>query len=315
MSQDELLLGILQGSQIPMQERDLFQKLPQSSVRLSELRDIFNRKQPLKAIRLLEHRSRIHLDSKLIIKPEDDMLLWDMRHHHLDFAMMVSGEIGLWATIPNVDTDHTFSFKLNLSQPQRVFKNKYGKLGFDPKGRMLYIGQCRNDNVWLAFCPWATLDKAADDVEAGYCTGDTRLSTAHYRMAIMFLAKALSALPDRGYTLDADYDVDLSGPSPDFFLTTNIMYVNCHAFCCNHARDTPLNIPRIVCKPSEVFHYQKTNLSWLAYKTADRLETIRGFFICRHTHIYCWSITLRIISMLAAVIHGRSWFFLCGFCY
>lgn len=214
VSQEELLLGILQGSQVPLAERDLYQKLPQTSLRLSKLRDIYNKKQYLQAIRLLGYRSRIHVDSDLIFKPDDDMLMWKMKHHHLDYAMAVSGELRLWATIPNVDSDHTFSLKLNLSQPNRSFNNKYGKLGFDPKGRMLYIGQCRNDDIWLAFCPWATLDHAADEVEAGYCTGDTRLSTAHYRMTVMFFAKALSWLSDRGFTLAADYEINLDGPDP-----------------------------------------------------------------------------------------------------
>lgn len=239
VSQNELLLGIFHGSQVPLQERDLFQKLPQSSVRLSTLRDVFNKKQRLQAIRQLGSRSRIHLDSELIVAPDNDTLLWDMRHHHLDFVMAVSSEPGLWAAIPNVNSDHTFSFKLDLKKPIRSFNNKYGKLGFDPKGRMLYIGQCKNEDVWLALCPWATLDNAADDVEAGYCSGDTRLSTPHYRMIVMFLAKALSSLSDRGFTLEADYEVDLFGPHPNFFLTTNILCVPSSHLLDLSSRDYP----------------------------------------------------------------------------
>lgn len=238
VTQDELLMGIFQGSQAPIKERDLFENVPFASVRLSKMKDVFEKKQSLQAIRQLDSRSRIHLDSALTFRSDSNMLLWNMKQHHLDYLMTVSSVIGLWAAIPNVRSDHTFSFKLILDQPYRDYKDKYGKLGFDPKGRMLFIGQCRNDNVWLAFCPWATLDKVADDVEAGYCTGDTRLSTAHYRMIIMFLAKALCSLSDHGFTLAADYNTDLDSPKADFYLSTNIMYVMYHIFILHSPRDT-----------------------------------------------------------------------------
>jgi len=140
--------------------------------------------------------------------------------------MTVSASIGLWAATPNINVDHNYVFNLDLTKPYRDFKGKYGKLGFDPKGRILFIGKSRNDDVWLAMAPWSFFDDSADNMPAGHVTGDARLSTKHYRMLVMFFAYLLSQLPDRGFTCIDKYGIHLSDSDPCFFIYTNILYVS-----------------------------------------------------------------------------------------
>jgi hypothetical protein len=195
------------------------------------------------AMQYLNSRSKIRIDSSLQYNNHDDLLLWGMREHRLDYILTVSGSIGLWATTPNVDIDHTFNLALDLKKPFRDYKGKYGKLGFDPKGRMLYIGKCRNDDVWLAMAPWSFIDGTDEDVPAGHVTGDTRLSTRHYRMIVFFFAYILQSIRDKGFTCDDPYGVSLTDPEPCFTIYTNIMYVVWHASWSSVSRLAVTNRP------------------------------------------------------------------------
>lgn len=223
IDQGELMRSIFQQNFIPEAERDPFERLKATSMRLSRLRDIYEKKRLSTALQCLELRSKIKIDSDLQISPEDDLLLWNTKAHRLDYMLTVSDEIGLWSIMPNVESDHTFTFNLDLSQPYRDFKAKYAKLGFDPRGRMLYIGKCRSDDVWLALAPLDFIEGGSEDIPPGHVTGDTRLSTSRYRMVVMFFASVLSSIPDRGFTCIDPYGADLTGPRPDFGLCTNIM--------------------------------------------------------------------------------------------
>lgn len=218
-TQEDLLRAIFQPSVIPEAERDGFESLRRMTVRLSKLREAYERGQSTKAMGYLDQRTKLKIDADLYIPVEDDRLLWNSKVHRLDYMMTVSDGIGLWAAIPNVPSNHNFMFNMDLKAPYREFKAKYGKLGFDPKGRMLYIGKCRNEDVWLAMAPL----KFDDELPAGYVTGDSRLTTRQYRMLVMFLAKALMSIRDRGFTCDDPYGVALTGKDADFDFYTNVM--------------------------------------------------------------------------------------------
>jgi hypothetical protein len=222
-AQDDVLRSIFQSSVIPEGERDPYEALATHSIRLSRLKEIYLKKQATQAINYLNLRSKIKIDPNMQFSSNDNSLFWDLREHRLDFLMTVSASLGLWAATPNVNVDHNFTLELDLKKPYRDFKGKYGKLGFDPKGRILFIGKSRNDDVWLAMAPWSFFDDSADNLPAGYLTGDTRMSTKHYRMVVMFFGFLLSQLPDRGFTCIDKYGVDLSVPDPNFFLYTNIL--------------------------------------------------------------------------------------------
>jgi hypothetical protein len=228
VTQEELLRAIFQANVIPEAERDSFERLKPVSLRLSRLRDAYMKKQYMQAIQFLDNRTKIKVDSDLQVDPNDDRLLWSLNDHRLDYLLTVSSSIGLWAATPRIQSDHNFALNLDFHQPYRNFKGKYGKLGFDPKERMLYIGRSKNDEVWLAMAPWTFLDGMADDVPPGHLTGDTRMSTPHYRMLVMFFAYILSSLEDRPFTCDDPYGPSVFNSNPNLSLYTNIMYVSPH---------------------------------------------------------------------------------------
>jgi hypothetical protein len=233
IGQDELLQALFQSNVVPEAERDTFERLSPSSLHLSRLREAFRKKQSLQAIHYLSQRNKIKVDADLQVDPEDEHLLWRLKEHRLDYLLTVSSSIGLWAATPNTSVDPNFALNLDFKQPYRDFKGKYGKLGFDPKGRFLYIGKFRNDDVWLAMAPWSYIDGMANDVPAGHVTGDTRMTAAHYRMMVMFFAHVLSKIPDRPFTCDSPYGVSLTDARAHFTLYTNIWYVLNHTCLIN----------------------------------------------------------------------------------
>ncbi|KAG2063361.1 hypothetical protein BDR04DRAFT_1163843 [Suillus decipiens] len=170
------------------------------SVNLSTLAKTFKKGDKATAINFLHRRSVLRLDDDFYYDNEDEMLAWDASHHFLDFCLVVGGSIGLHALLPNKVVDHTFSIALNLCLPARLFRPKFGKLGFDPTGCMLAIGTGPSCEYWLAFCPQENLDDLdiANNVPllSDRRHGDTRLSSSHFRMVVMFLAYALSNNPN-----------------------------------------------------------------------------------------------------------------------
>ncbi|KAG0698953.1 hypothetical protein DFH29DRAFT_1002413 [Suillus ampliporus] len=169
------------------------------SVSLSTLARTFKKDDKATAINLLHRRSVLRLDDDLYYDNDNEMLAWDGSQHFLDFFLVVGGSVGLHALLPNKLVDHTFSIALNLCLPTRLFRPKFGKLGFDPTGCMMALGKGPSSELWLAFCPRENLEDldCANDVPllSERKHGDTRLSASHFRMVVMFLAHALSKNP------------------------------------------------------------------------------------------------------------------------
>ncbi|KAG1739082.1 hypothetical protein EDD22DRAFT_959422 [Suillus occidentalis] len=128
------------------------------SVSLSTLARTFKKGDKATAINFLHRRSVLRFDDDFYYDNEDEMLAWDASNHFLDFCLVVGGSIGLHALLPNKVVDHTFSIALNLCLPARLFRPKFGKLGFDPTGCMMAIGAGPSCEYWLAFCPQENLD-------------------------------------------------------------------------------------------------------------------------------------------------------------
>ena len=222
-TQDDLLRVLFQGGIVPERERDIFESLPVHSIQLSRLKDIYQKKQVSKAINQLNSRSKIKIDRDMQIPYDDKNIYWDLREHRLDYILTVSAEIGLWAATPNINTDHNYALTMDFKKPYRDFKGKYGKLGFDPKGKLLYLGRSQNDDVWLAMAPLTFFEESGESVPPGHVTGDTRLSTKHYRMIVMFFAHLLSNLAARGFTCIDTYGISLTDTDPCWFIHTNIL--------------------------------------------------------------------------------------------
>ncbi|KAG1890467.1 uncharacterized protein F5891DRAFT_1198161 [Suillus fuscotomentosus] len=181
-------------------------------ISLSTLARTFKKGDKATAINLLHRRSVLRLDDDFYYPSDDEMLAWDASQHFLDFCLVVGGSVGLHALLPNKVVDHTFSIALNLCLPTRLFRPKFGKLGFDPTGCMMALGTGPSSELWLAFCPRENLEDIdiANDVSllSERQHGDTRLSSSHFRMAVMFLAYALSKNPSLSIYVMHHYGTD-----------------------------------------------------------------------------------------------------------
>ncbi|KAH7920877.1 hypothetical protein BV22DRAFT_1179673 [Leucogyrophana mollusca] len=143
------------------------------------------------AVNALRKRVKLTIDDTYKVATDSDKLVWDASKHFLDFFMVVSRSIGLHAVLPNIAADHNFKFTLNLRQSYREFRSKFGKLGFNPTGSMMAIGQCGGLEVWLGF----PLFDDGEPEEAPKARGDTRLTAKRHRMVVMFFAHVLSRMP------------------------------------------------------------------------------------------------------------------------
>ncbi|KAG2109802.1 hypothetical protein BD769DRAFT_1392421 [Suillus cothurnatus] len=170
-----------------------------TTLKLSALARTFENNQAAAAIGLLHRKVKLSIDPDLSPRSDDNMLMWDGSKHFLDFMLVVAGSMGCHAFLPNTVADHTFTITLDLRQSYRQFRPKYGKLGFDPTGSMMSIGTSASSELWFGFCPNANIEDLTVANEAPLLSekhGDTRLSARHFRMAVMFLAYALSKIAD-----------------------------------------------------------------------------------------------------------------------
>ncbi|KAG2029472.1 hypothetical protein BDR03DRAFT_987731 [Suillus americanus] len=200
LPQSEVLESLFLQQEGPQRAGRTWEQTKVQPINLSTLARNFKKDDKATAINLLHRRSVLRLDDDLYYSSDDEMLAWDGSKHFLDFCLVVGGQPGLHALLPNKVIDHTFSLALNLCLPTRLFRPKFGKLGFDPTGCMMALGTAPSSELWLAFCPRENLEDADVANEAPLLSdkqhGDTRLSSSHFRMAVMFLAHALSKNPD-----------------------------------------------------------------------------------------------------------------------
>jgi hypothetical protein len=220
MAQEALKTALLGSSpHVPANARSAFQRIPARSCALSTMKTIANDCNVMSAMSYLFSRTKIDVDDRLVVKREEDRVLYSTSGHRIDFYLFVPKQRGLHAIIPTITADHSYTFVLTSSQQQRSFKLKHGRLGFDPAGRMLYIGTCNNDEVWLAMAP-KTAESGVGD-HFGPPSGATQLSRPHYRMVLMFLARCMSKL-ERNSVWLADpenkhyYNISLTDEQPQF---------------------------------------------------------------------------------------------------
>ena len=68
----------------------------------------------------------------------------------IDYHLTVTNSVRLLSILPKAESSHTFEFEMDLKKLYRDFKGKHAMLGFDPTGRMLYVGRCKNEDIYLA---------------------------------------------------------------------------------------------------------------------------------------------------------------------
>lgn len=196
--QEAIFDGLFLHQEGAPSEGPTWEQTPVTTLNLSSIERMYRVGDRSSAIKLLHWCVNLVLDPDLKLPSNDPTLLWQGSKHFLDFILVVSGTIGLHAFLPKTLLDHNFSLSLNWHLQHREFRPKFGKLGFDPTGSMMAIGDGQSTELWLGFCPVANLediDIANDSPLLHEKHGDTRLTSMHYRMGVMFLASCLSQIP------------------------------------------------------------------------------------------------------------------------
>ena len=205
--QDEVLNEII--GTVPV-KTDSFADMKRGILKLSEMKKLYNRSSK-HAIDKLSQRWRIEIDDDMRLRVGTGKVLMDTDETMLDYTLIVAKCMGLVALIPNMVTANQFIFEMDLKKPYREFKGKHGLVGFDTKGRMLYIGKCMNEDVFLAMAPRSFVANEQEPRPAGYSSGSSRMSTRHSRMVTLMLLHFLPKTRHRSFAVNGDiykHDID-----------------------------------------------------------------------------------------------------------
>lgn len=186
---------------------------------LEDVKRIYDLKQRALGLDLLKKRVKVEWrNSDLVLHPSHlgNEVSWKADRHFVDMLVTVSRGIGLGALLPNVTSNMSWKFFLDVSQHgSRDFGMVNAKLGFDPLERMLWIGKTpMAEDVWIAMVPYAfaTDDTPALEELKGAGKRRTHLRDRHRDILLVFLANMLGKIGMRGIYLTTPYpDLDNVG--------------------------------------------------------------------------------------------------------
>lgn len=207
-----------------------FMEMPVRELKLSTLESFFSNRDE-RVLHFLAAsdgcRRTIAIDQKFLLKSNSGKILMDTSLCTIDYHLTVANCIGFSPLLPNMASNHLFSFKMDLHKPFKEFRGKHAMLGFDPAGCMLYIGQCNNEDVFLAMAPNTFLDGYLPPLPAGSSSGTSTMSPRHYRQTIMMLVYFLAKIGTRSFHIAGDgrgvYHQDLDSATADFFKITDAL--------------------------------------------------------------------------------------------
>lgn len=184
---------------------------------LAYFQGIYEARNIAAAIKLLSKRSQVDYDLPAYRTPSDsDEVSWKVERHFVDMMVCVGREIGLGVTLPNQNVDSFYSVDMDFSKQSKRFRAKNVKLGFNPSGRMLWIGKMPSgDDIWVAWKPKHCEDGEEEEKWTSSC-----LPNKHYRVSFMFFAFLLKKIGYRDIVVHDRYP-DLSSDD-DFLAATNL---------------------------------------------------------------------------------------------
>jgi hypothetical protein len=199
-----------------------YNQLPKTTIRLSSLRSMFENEEEEKALNTLNRRCALQIDDEFVVDESDPNYCFSASRSFLDFIMLIGATPGLRVFLQSTPSP-SFVAELNLHLPIREFRAKYGSLGFNPTGSMLYFGSIESQHLWIAMAPNTYFDGSGEKFEMNEAHGDTRLSARHYRMVIAFLSTIFAGLEDRHFYYFEEYKVNLGDGQVNFDDNTNLM--------------------------------------------------------------------------------------------
>ncbi|KAH9028272.1 hypothetical protein EDB85DRAFT_2147990 [Lactarius pseudohatsudake] len=229
MGQGEVLTEILANRLEDWGEEDPFNdkrahKLKLSALQRQHLMEENERKQ--KALRLLTVRNEIEIDADMTLPVGKGQVIMTTERTMLDYELTVGSKVGLGAVLPNARMAKHFMLELDLQQPLREFRGKRGMVGFDTKGKMLYIGRARNEDVFVAMAPNEFIRCEEEPCGAGHKTGRPQLSRRHYRQVVMMFAYFMAKIPELSFVTPdgrSVYELDLESARVKWNEVTNVL--------------------------------------------------------------------------------------------
>lgn len=208
-----------------------YERVPVTPVRASVLRDMYEARRTNRALKTLQQKTKLNIDDNLRHYSDDPDLHWTADSHFVDHMLVVPSLGGFQAIIPTDSSDHRYVFQLDFSRRNWAFPSRdRAELGFDSTGRMLHIGQCRGDNVWLGWVPRNCAGKNIAPEDVTLSGPSTRMAPAHARFTIALLAYLLDKAGTTGVYIMDDYPRLEGEGEGDALLrmSNNIMYVIYH---------------------------------------------------------------------------------------
>lgn len=225
LDQSEIIDGIIGTAVYDDPTKERFESTRLSKVRLSRLRDAYER-QKRDIVDVLATRHTVKIDKDYCIPLATDPVIFNTDETMIDYHLTVANCIGLSSLLPNARSAHRFTFDLDLKRPHISFKGKHAMLGFDPAGSMLSLGTCNNEDIFLAMAPNEFLCGRTQPSPPGHSSASPLMSRRHYRQMVMLFAHFLDQVATCSfYNMEDVYKQDLTSPAPNFGNITTIMYV------------------------------------------------------------------------------------------
>ena len=217
--QEDVQMGIYaRGDTSTYDHVEAFNTTRPAKISFNQLHTLREKGDQERAMRCLSARHRLEIDAEHRLDPTDPNMVVAAGPHFLDFVMYIGSRRGLDAVLPNMEADQTWSLELNLTMPQRLWPSgKPSKLPFNPNGRLLYIGQRGQEQVWLAMVPNEWLEEDHPFNASGNWptlpAQTTAMATKHSLMVTMFIAKAFSDRRLQDFHCQTVYPEDLTRES------------------------------------------------------------------------------------------------------
>ncbi|KAG8958927.1 hypothetical protein FRC03_008696 [Tulasnella sp. 419] len=194
--------------------RHFTSKAPESE-ETKRLRQRFERSTGPSLLNQLNVKKTINFEEDTVHR-ESPYLFFDQMAHYMDAICVVGKSLGLGYLI-SPSRSYLFSMTLKIKQSHKQFKDKHGRLGFDPTGRGYFLGNVDQESIWLLFKP----DNPEEVVPPAEARG-TALSQERSWQFGLFLAYLLQKLPHTNVLLFGAVYSECSSEE-EFQALTNLM--------------------------------------------------------------------------------------------
>ncbi|KAI0061785.1 hypothetical protein BV25DRAFT_1838673 [Artomyces pyxidatus] len=171
-----------------------FHELPPAHLSLRKLETMYKNRDKRSALAVLQKPSKLDSDDKAYFHLNDPMIRFIPLGSHIDLTCAVPSGLGLGAILPALDPSALtqWQLKLDVKHRHRQFRANKVMLGCDPTGSMLYVGQCKDQEVWIALKPKAKINYEKEPTHVYKRSKEpTHLSEGTYRVLMFFLAWTL----------------------------------------------------------------------------------------------------------------------------